>query len=154
MPFSLINALATFQAYINQALRGLVDNFCMVYLDNILIFSKSEEEHHQHLELVIQRLRNAELYANPKKCEFFKSELEFLGFIVDSKGIRMDSARVETVSEWRNHPPKTYRDIQVFLGFCNFYRRFIYGFAGIARPLHQLLHSMKNDKKPGLIINN
>jgi hypothetical protein len=151
MPFGLTNAPATFQAYINRALRGLVDDFCVVYLDDILIFSKTEEEHHQHLELVVERLRNAELYANPKKCEFFKTEVEFLGFIIGSKGIQMDPARIETITEWRNHPPKTFRDVQVFLGFCNFYRRFIYGFAGIARPLHQLLQGMKDGKKPGLI---
>lgn len=66
----------------------------------------------------------------------------------------MDPARIETISEWRHHPPKTYRDVQVFLGFCNFYRRFIYGFAGIARPLHQLLRGMKKGKKPGPIADN
>ena len=154
MPFGLTNAPATFQAYINRALRGLVDDFCVVYLDDILVFSKSEEEHYQHLELVIERLRQAELYANPKKCEFFKSELDYLGFIINKDGLRMDPARIQTISEWRQYPPKTYRDVQVFLGFCNFYRRFIYGFAGIARPLHQLLHGMKKGKKPGLIADN
>ena len=153
LPFGLTNAPATFQAYINRALRGLVDDFCVVYLDDILIFSKSDEEHQKHLELVIERLQQAELYANPTKCEFFKTELEYLGFIVNRTGLRMDPARIETISEWRHHPPKTYRDIQVFLGFCNFYRRFIYGFAGIARPLHQLLRGMKKGKKPGLIAN-
>jgi len=99
MPFGLTNALATFQAYINQALRGLVDDVCIVYLDDILIFSKSEEEHYQHLELVIERLQQAELYANPKKCKFFKSELEYLGFIVNKNGLRMDPSCVETISE-------------------------------------------------------
>jgi transposase InsO family protein len=154
LPFGLTNAPATFQAYINRALRGLVDDFCIVYLDDILIFSKSEEEHYQHLELVIERLRRAELYANPKKCEFFKAELEYLGFLVNENGLRMDPSRIETISDWRSHPPKTYRDIQVFIGFCNFYRRFIYNFAGIARPLHLLLRGMKKGRKPGLIADN
>lgn len=121
VPFGLTNAPATFQAYINNALQGLVDDFCVVYLDDILIFSKSEEEHYEHLELIIERLRQAELYANPKKCDFFKSEIDFLGFIVNKDGLRMDPAQVQTISEWRHHPPKTYRDVQVFLGFCNFY---------------------------------
>ena len=94
----------------------------MVYLDDILIFSKSKEEHYEHLELVIEHLRQAELYANPKKCDFLKPEIDFLGFIINKDGLRMDPARVQTISEWRHHPPKTYRDIQVFLGFCNFYR--------------------------------
>ena len=149
MPFGLTNAPATFQAYINNALRGLVNDFCIVYLNDILIFSKSEEEHLQHLELVIERLRRAELYANAKKCSFFKPNVEFLGFIIDKDGVHMDPARVKAISEWPR--PKTYRDIQVFLGFCNFYRRFIYNFSGITRPLHSLLHGLKNGKKPGPI---
>src|SRR5947207_4023086 len=154
VPFGLTNAPTTFQAYINNALRGLVNDFCVVYLYDILIFSKSNEEHYEHLELVIECLRQAELYANPKKCDFLKPKIDFLGFIINKDGLRMDPACVQTISEWRHHLPKTYRDIQVFLGFCNFYRRFIYGFAGIAWPLHQLLHGMKNGKKPGLIANN
>jgi hypothetical protein len=149
MPFGLTNAPATFQAYINRALRGLVDVFCIVYLDDILIFSRSEKEHYEHLEAVIERLHRAELYANPKKCEFFKPELEYLGFLVNKQGVRMDPARIQTISEWPR--PQTYRDIQVFLGFCNFYRRFIYGFSGIARPLQRLLQGLKKGKKPGYI---
>ena len=149
VPFGLTNAPATFQAYINRALRGLVDDFCVVYLDDILVFSKSIEEHQQHLELIIERLRQAELYANPKKCEFFKTELEYLGFIINMKGLQMDPARIKTISEWPR--PKTYRDIQVFLGFCNFYRRFIFNFSAVARPLHALLNGLKNGRKPGVI---
>lgn len=149
VPFGLTNAPATFQAYINRALRGLVDDFCIVYLDDILIFSKTEEAHLQHLELVIERLQRADLYANPKKCDFFKPQVEYLGFIIDKTGIRMDPERVKTISEWPR--PQSYRDIQVFLGFCNFYRRFIYNFSGIAKPLQDLLRGLKKGKKPGLI---
>src|SRR6266516_5623732 len=137
MPFGLTNAPATFQAYINRALRGLVDDFCIVYLDDILVFSKSEEEHYQHLQLVIERLRRAELYANPKKCEFFKSEVEYLGFLVNKTSVRIDPTRVEAISKWPR--PYTYCDIQVFLGFYNFYRRFIFNFSYIVRPLTALL---------------
>ena len=149
MPFGLTNAPATFQAYINRALRGYVDDFCVVYLDDILVFSKSKEEHQQHLELIIERLRRAELYANPKKCEFFKPELEYLGFLVNKDGIKMDPERVKAISEWPR--PQTYRDIQVFLGFCNFYRRFIFNFSTITQPLISLLHGLKNGRKPGRI---
>jgi hypothetical protein len=149
VPFGLTNAPATFQSYINRALRGLVDDFCIVYLDDILVFSRTEKEHMEHLQLVIERLRRAELYANPKKCEFFRPEVEFLGFLVNKQGIRMDPKRVKSISEWPR--PQTYRDIQVFLGFCNFYRRFIYNFSGIARPLHNLLRGLKGGKKPGRI---
>ena len=149
MPFGLTNAPATFQFYISKTLRGLIDDFCIVYLDDILVFSKSEEEHYEHLRLVIERLYNTDLYANPKKCEFLKPSVEYLGFIVDKEGIHMDPERVKTISEWPR--PKTYRDIQVFLGFCNFYRRFIFNFSGIAKPLTALLLGLKNGKKPGPI---
>jgi hypothetical protein len=95
------------------------------------------------------RLNNADLYANPKKCEFLKPSVEYLGFIIDKEGIHMDPERVKAISEWPH--PKTYRDIQVFLGFCNFYRRFIFNFSGIAKPLTALLLGLKNGKKPGPI---
>jgi len=90
VPMGLTNAPATFQAYINKALRGLIDDFCIVYLDDILIFSKTKEEHDQHLQQVCERLRNAELYAKPSKCQFYQKEIEFLGFIISTKGIRID----------------------------------------------------------------
>jgi hypothetical protein len=90
MPIGLTNAPATFQSYINNALRGYVDNFCIVYLDDILIYSQSEEEHIQYLKKVMERLRQSKLYANPKKCSFFQDEIKFLRYIVNTKGIRMD----------------------------------------------------------------
>src|SRR5437763_657193 len=99
MFFDLINALTTFQAYINQALQGLVDDFYVIYLNDILIFSKSEEEHHQHFELIIQHLQNAKLYTNPKKCKFFKFELKFLNFIINLKEIQMNFIQIKTISE-------------------------------------------------------
>ncbi len=151
MPFGLTNAPATFQSYINRALRGYIDVFCIVYMDDILIFSQNEEEHKEHLQLVMERLRQADLYANPKKCFFFQKEVEFLGFIIDPTGIRMDPSRVKAIEGWRDNRPQTYRDVQVFLGFCNFYRRFIFGFSRIARPLHDLMIGMKNGRKPGRI---
>jgi transposase InsO family protein len=149
MPFGLTNAPAAFQAYINQALRGLVDDFCIVYLDDILIFSKTEEEHAEHLRLVCERLRTAELYAKPSKCQFYQKEMEFLGFIINEQGVRMDPDRVRTISEWKEHPPGSYRDVQVFLGFCNFYRRFIQGYSHIARPLTSLMKGSKEGRKTG-----
>jgi len=139
------------QTYINRALRGYIDDFCIVYLDDILIFSRTQEEHEEHLALVLERLRQFELYANPEKCEFYKQEVEFLGFIVNTTGIKMDPKRVDTITAWRTSRPQTYRDIQVFLGFCIFCRRFIYGFSGIARPSHELLRGMRKGKKPGCI---
>ena len=149
IPMGLTNAPATFQAYINKALRGLVDDFCIVYLDDILVFSKTREEHDRHLQQVCGRLREAELYAKPSKCQFYQEEIEFLGFIIGTKGIRMDPRRVQTIKEWESHPPRSYRDLQVLLGFCNFYRRFIQGYSAIARPLTSLLRGSQNGRKSG-----
>jgi hypothetical protein len=149
VPMGLTNSPATFQAYINKALRGLVDDFCIVYLDDILVFSKTEEEHDQHLQRVCERLRDAELYAKPSKCQFYQTEIEFLGFIIGTQGIRMDPKRVQTIKEWEGHPPKSYRDLQVLLGFCNFYRRFIRSYSSIAKPLTSLLKGSQNGRKTG-----
>ena len=154
MPFGLTNALATFQAYINYTLQGLVDVFCIVYLDNIFIFSKLKEEYYKHIELVIECLQQVELYANPKKYNFLKSKMEFLGFIINKDRLHIDPTYIQTIVEQYYYLPKTYQDIQVFLGFYNFYQQFIYSFASIAQPLHQLLYSIKNSKKPSLIANN
>ena len=87
MSFSLTNVSAMFQSYINQILCSLVDDFCIVYLDDILIFFKSEEEHYQHLELIIKCLQQAELYTNTKKCKFFKNELNYLDFIINKNSL-------------------------------------------------------------------
>jgi transposase InsO family protein len=149
MPFGLTNAPATFQSYIHQALRGLLDTICVAYLDDILIFSKDRDSHTQHIKQVLERMREAELYAKPSKCIFYQSQVEFLGYIISDKGVSMDPSRVETVAKWAE--PKTYREIQVFLGFCNFYRRFICGYSGTAAPLTALLKGSKNGKKPGSV---
>jgi hypothetical protein len=90
MPMGLTNALATFQSYINNALQGYVNDFCIVYLDDILIYSQSEEEYTQHLEKVMEHLRQSKLYANPKKCSFFQDKIKFLGYLVNAEGICMD----------------------------------------------------------------
>src|SRR6266496_2780726 len=121
LSFDLINAPAIFQAYINYVLCGLVDNFCIVYLDDILIFSKIEEEHYQHLELIIKHLQHVKLYTNPKKYKFFKTKLKYLDFLVNKKSLHMNSSHVKIISEWRSHLFKIYQDIQVFIEFCNFY---------------------------------
>src|SRR5438477_294401 len=104
--FGLTNAPAIFQAYINCVLCGLVDDFCIVYLDNILVFLKSEEEHYQHLQLIIECLQRAELYANLKKCKFFKSEVKYLGFLVNENGLCMNLSCVQMISDWCNHSSK------------------------------------------------
>jgi transposase InsO family protein len=147
MPFGLANAPATFQAYINKALHGLVDQICVVYLDDIMIYSRTEEEHAEHVRLVLERLRGHQLYANPAKCDFFTDRVDFLGFVVDATGTHMDPERVKAIAEWPI--PQSYRDIQVFLGFANFYRRFIEGYSEIASPITALLKGMVAGKKKG-----
>lgn len=150
LPFGLTNAPATFQSYIHQALRGLLDDFCIAYLDDILIFSKDRESHTKHLEQVLERLRDAELYAKPSKCSFYKDQVEFLGFVISEKGVEMDPERVRTIQEWPEI--RSYHDIQVFLGFCNFYRRFISGYSRVVQPLTDLLKGSVRGRKPGSVV--
>jgi transposase InsO family protein len=144
MPFGLANAPATFQAYIHKALGHLVDSICIVYLDDILIYSKNEEEHVKHVKMVLQRLRDYALFAKPSKCTFHTEEVEFLGFVVTTDGVTMDAKRVRSIREWP--APTTHREVQVFLGFANFYRRFVWNYSALARPLNKLLAGGEVDK--------
>jgi hypothetical protein len=137
MPFGLVNAPATFQAHMNKVLAGLVDITCVVYLDDILIYSADQELHRYHVAEVLKRLRQYSLYAKPSKCVFAAQEVDFLGYIIRYDGVAMEPDRVQSIIEWPE--PASVRDIQVFLGFANYYRRFITGYARIARPLTDLL---------------
>jgi transposase InsO family protein len=147
MPFGLTNAPATFQAYMHKALSGLLDTICVVYLDDILIYSQTEEEHQTHLRQVFDRLREYELYVKLKKCEFFQPEVEFLGYIIGRDGVKMTPDRVKAIKEWPT--PKTYRDVQVLLGFANFYRRFIAKYSHLVAPLTSLLKGSLKGVKHG-----
>ena len=136
MPFGLTNAPAQFQAYMNEALAGLVDVTCIVYLDDILIFSNSEEEHTGHVREVLERLRKAKLYVKLSKCEWHTDRTEYLGYVVSPEGVSIDPERVKTIQDWPL--PASVRDIRVFVGFMNYYRRFIEGFSRIVLPLTTL----------------
>ena len=136
MPFGLTNAPATFQAFIQDTLRDLLDITCVVYIDDILIFSKNQADHDVHVQQVLERLQAAGLYANAKKCEFDKSQVEYLGYLVGADGIKMNPKKLATVSDWP--VPRTLRDVQAFLGFTNFYRRFIDRYAEKALALNAL----------------
>jgi hypothetical protein len=133
MPFGLSGAPATFQRFINDTLREYLDVFCTAYLDDILIYSRTRGEHENHLRLVLTALRGAGLYAKIQKCEFFKEETTFLGVIVGREGIRMDPKKIQTIQEWNT--PSCLTDVQAFIGFSNFYRRFIRDFSKIIAPL-------------------
>lgn len=144
MPFGLTNAPATFQAFIQDTLRDLLDIICVVYLDDILIFSRSQEEHNAHVKLVLERLRSAKLYANPSKCVFDQDEVEYLGYILGKDGLKMNPKKLSTIVDWPE--PRSVKDIQSFLGFANFYRRFIAHYAQIVLPLHA--HTRKDAPTP------
>jgi transposase InsO family protein len=147
MPFGLTNAPATFQGYINRALSGYLDIFCVVYLDDVLVFSQLGEDHWDHVRKVMDRLRQYSLYINLKKCAFATESVEFLGFIVRTDGVTMDPSRVDTILEWPT--PTTFKDVQIFLGFANFYRRFIKGYSKIVGPITDLLKGSVQGKKAG-----
>src|SRR5258705_127662 len=136
MPFGLSNAPAAFQRFINEVLRDLMD-VCMVgYLDDILIYSDSLEDHQDHICEVLCRLHTAGLYANLKKCKFHMDTVEYLGFILSPKGLQMDPTKVSTIQDWPE--PWKVRDVQAFLGFANFYQRFIHDYSETTLPLNHL----------------
>lgn len=109
LPFGLSNAPSTFQAYINYALKGLLDDICIVYLDDILIYSDSLEQHRRHVRAVLERLQQHELFANLGKCEFEVQEVSFLGFVINNQGIHIERDRVEAVASWQE--PRSVKDL-------------------------------------------
>ncbi|KAK6212977.1 hypothetical protein QIS74_03097 [Colletotrichum tabaci] len=143
MPFGLTNAPATFQAYIHRALAELLDSCCIAYLDDIMIYSQTREQHTKDLRKVLRRLRQFGLYAKLSKCEFYKEEIEFLGYVITRNGVKMEQSRVQAIAEWST--PTSIKDLQVFLGFCNFYRKFIAKYSAIVAPMTELLKG--TDKK-------
>ena len=136
MPFGVTNAPATFQRLMNTIFKNELDAFVSVYLDDILVFSKTEEEHLQHVQIALEKLRKAKLYARLHKCEFFKTRVEYLGFDVSAQGVQPSPDKVKAVVEWPT--PKTVKDVRSFLGLAGFYRRFIRGFSQKARPMTEL----------------
>ncbi|KAJ1572580.1 hypothetical protein NDA12_006314 [Ustilago hordei] len=145
MPFGLANAPAHFQSFINDIFRDIIGVYVVVYLDDFLIFSDTEEVHVKHVTEVLTRLRSNRLFAKLSKCEFHTKTVEFLGYIIKPTGIEMDPEKVRTVKEWPM--PESIHDIQRFLGFANFYRRFIAHFARIAKPLTALVKPIEWFKK-------
>lgn len=136
MPFGLTNAPATFQHLMNYIFRKVDGTFVIVFLDDILIFSKKSEDHEGHVKYVLQKLREFKLYAKLSKCEFSTPETEFLGFVVGRFGIKMSPAKAESILDWP--APPTLTDLRGFVGLINFYRKFIPNFSEIAGPLHLL----------------
>lgn len=137
-PFGMANSPSTFQRYINWTLREHLDDFCSAYLDDVLIYTNGDlRQHREHVRRVLSKLQAAGLQVDIKKCEFEVKTTKYLGFIIEAgKGIRMDPAKVAAIREWE--APRTVKGVRSFLGFANFYRRFIRNFAQLAAPLTRL----------------
>ncbi|KAJ3473163.1 hypothetical protein NLI96_g13105 [Meripilus lineatus] len=136
MPFGLSNAPAVFQRFMNDIFSDMVDVCVVIYLDDILVYSNDPAEHKRHVREVLRRLRKHGLYARADKCEFNAETVEYLGYILSPEGLKMSSDKVHTILDWPE--PRKVKDIQSFLGFCNFYRRFIEDYSKITVPLTRL----------------
>ncbi|KAK3506397.1 hypothetical protein QTP70_001791 [Hemibagrus guttatus] len=137
MPFGLTNAPAVFQALINEVFRDLLGRSVIAYIDDILVYSASMEEHVIQVREVLARLQQHHLYVKLEKCEFHCSQVTFLGYVISHQGVEMDAVKVQAVTGWPE--PSTVRELQRFLGFANFYRRFIRNYSSVAGPLTSLL---------------
>ena len=137
MPFGLTNAPATFCMLMNQVFHEYLDQFVVVYLDDIVIYNTTLEEHKVHLKLVFDKLRQNQLYVKKEKCVFAQTCINFLGHVISCGQIGMDSDKIKTIKEWKI--PTSISDVRSFLGLANYYRRFVEGFSRRAAPLTELL---------------
>ncbi|WVZ80632.1 LOW QUALITY PROTEIN: hypothetical protein U9M48_028091 [Paspalum notatum var. saurae] len=137
LSFGLTNAPAYFMNLMNKVFMEYLDKFVVVFIDDILIYSKTEEEHEEHLRLVLQKLRDHKLYAKLSKCEFWLDQVPFLGHIVSKGGIMVDPSKISSVMDWK--VPEVVKEVRGFLGLAGYYRRFIESFSGIAKPMTSLL---------------
>ena len=137
MSFGLTNAPTAFIDLMNHVFRPYVDLFVVVFIDDILVYSKDREDHDTHLQVVLETLRKEQLYAKLSKCEFWFREVSFLGHIVSEEGIRVDPKKIEVIIEWK--PPRNVTEVRSFLGLAGYYRRFFKGFSMTVTPMTRLL---------------
>ena len=135
-PFGLCNAPATFQRLMDLVLAGLQWSHCLVYIDDVIVLGRDFEDHLQNLQVVFHRLHQAGLKLKPVKCAFFQQEVQYLGHLISPREVMPDPSKIEKVAAWPT--PTSIKAVQQFLGFANYYRRFIKDFAQIAKPLHRL----------------
>ena len=145
MPFGLCNAPATFQRLMEACLEDLNLIWCLIYLDDVIVFSKTLDEHLERLEAVFTRMRDAGLKLKPSKCSLFKNKLRYLGHMVGSEGIGPEPEKIEVLQKWP--PPKTVTGVRSFIGFVQQYRRFIKDYSQVAKPLRKLISGELSDKK-------
>ncbi|GKA80670.1 putative reverse transcriptase domain-containing protein [Tanacetum coccineum] len=136
MPFGLTNTPAIFMDLINRVCKPYLDKFIIVFIDDILIYSKNKQEHEGHLKLILELLKKEELYAKFSKCEFWIPKVQFLGHVIEIQGIHVDPAKIDSIKDWAS--PKSPTEIHQFLGLAGYYRRFIEGFLNIAKPMTKL----------------
>jgi hypothetical protein len=142
MSFGLTNAPAYFMYLMNKVFMEYLDKFVMVFIDDILVYSRSEEEHEEHLRLILQKLWNHKLYVKLSKCEFWLKQVAFLGHVISEGGISVDPSKVQDVLSWK--APTSVSDIWSFLGLTGYYQRFIEEFSKISKPMIELF---EKDKK-------
>ena len=142
MPFGLTNAPATFQRLMERVLAGLQWHTCLVYIDDIIIFSETIEDHLKQMQDIFDRLKQAKLRLKPKKCKLLQTKVKYLGHIVSKDGVETDPDKVKAVKEWPR--PICVKDIRSFVGFCPYYRRFIPNFATVVKPLIRLTEKKVN----------
>ncbi|GKB06584.1 putative reverse transcriptase domain-containing protein [Tanacetum coccineum] len=136
IPFGLTNAPVVFMDLMNRVCKPYLDKFVIVFIDDILIYSKSKQEHEEHLKLILELLKKEQLYAKFSKCEFWIPKVQFLGHVIDSQGIHVDPAKIESIKDWAS--PKTATKIRQFLGLAGYYCRFIEGFSKISKSMTKL----------------
>jgi hypothetical protein len=144
LSFGLTNALAYFMYLMNKVFMKYLNKFVVVFIDDILVYSRSEEEHEEHLRLALQKLREHKLYAKLSKCEFWMKQVAFLGHVISKGGISVDPGKVQDVLSW--NAPMSVGNIRSFLGLAGYYRRFIEVFSKIRRPMIELLEKDKKFK--------
>ena len=136
MPFEVTNAPTIFMDYMNQIFRSYLDKFVVVFIDDILIYSETKEEHAGHLRIVLEVLRGHQLYGKLSKCEFWLEEVQFLGHVISSQGIAVDPSKIGAMLKWER--PQTITEFKSFLWLAGYYRRFVEGFSKMVSPLTQL----------------